>query len=256
MAAAKIDDLFSEDPEDFVARRDALVKQLRAEGDGEEADRVKALKKPSRVAWAVNRVSAGDAKLRRRLLDAGAALRKAQEGLMAGRSGADAVRKATEKEREAVSQAVEAAKRHAAESGSELSPAATEKVRNTLHAVALDEEVRDQFEHHRLQTDHEATGLSGFAMGSGAGGEAGAARRTKKAAKREVGKRRAQELKAAEKEAAKLEKRRADAEREAEEARAAAKRAQGDLKRATQALERAVREAEEAADRVEGLRGT
>ena len=42
--------------EDFVRRRDALAKQLRAEKRREDADRVKALRKPSRAAWALNNV--------------------------------------------------------------------------------------------------------------------------------------------------------------------------------------------------------
>ena len=42
--------------EDFVRRRDALAKQLRAEKRRDDADRVKALRKPSRAAWALNNV--------------------------------------------------------------------------------------------------------------------------------------------------------------------------------------------------------
>ena len=42
--------------EDFVSRRDALVKQLRAAKRREDADRVKALRKPSRTAWVLDNV--------------------------------------------------------------------------------------------------------------------------------------------------------------------------------------------------------
>jgi hypothetical protein len=42
--------------EGFVGRRDSVVKQLRASKQREAADRVKALRKPSRVAWALGQV--------------------------------------------------------------------------------------------------------------------------------------------------------------------------------------------------------
>ena len=42
--------------EEFVSRRDALVKQLRAAKQREDADRVKALRKPSRTAWVLDTV--------------------------------------------------------------------------------------------------------------------------------------------------------------------------------------------------------
>jgi hypothetical protein len=40
--------------EEFVGRRDGLAKELRVEGRREEAQRVKALRKPTRTAWALN----------------------------------------------------------------------------------------------------------------------------------------------------------------------------------------------------------
>lgn len=40
--------------EDFVRRRDALARELRSAGDRELANTVKALRKPSRIAWVLN----------------------------------------------------------------------------------------------------------------------------------------------------------------------------------------------------------
>src|SRR5215467_13400191 len=40
--------------DEFVSRRDALVKRLRAEKRREDADRVKLLRKPSRMAWVLD----------------------------------------------------------------------------------------------------------------------------------------------------------------------------------------------------------
>ena len=42
--------------EEFVSRRDALAKQLRAAKRREDADRVKALRKPSRTAWVLDNI--------------------------------------------------------------------------------------------------------------------------------------------------------------------------------------------------------
>ncbi|MGH7465968.1 MAG: hypothetical protein ACREK1_12380, partial [Longimicrobiales bacterium] len=40
--------------EDFVRRRDALARELRSAGERESAAAVKGLRKPSRIAWALN----------------------------------------------------------------------------------------------------------------------------------------------------------------------------------------------------------
>lgn len=46
--------LYRGPPEDFVSRRDALARELRSTGERDSASVVKALKKPSRTAWALN----------------------------------------------------------------------------------------------------------------------------------------------------------------------------------------------------------
>ena len=168
MAASKrkragdgLDDVYLGDFEGFVARRDALAKQLKADGDDQAAAAVKALRKPSRTAWAVNQFAAHGKKLRDELLKAGADLRGAQEGLVAGDADREAMIKARDRERAAVTGALEAIEALADEAGAELNAAAAERVRQTLHAVALDDEVRARFESARLTTDHEATGLGG-----------------------------------------------------------------------------------------------
>jgi hypothetical protein len=56
--------------EEFVSRRDALVKQLRAAKRREDADRVKALRKPSRTAWILDSVVHDDPMVVEQLSDA------------------------------------------------------------------------------------------------------------------------------------------------------------------------------------------
>ncbi len=57
--------------QDFVARRDALAKAVRASGDRTGADAIKALRKPSRTAWALN--AAADSESYRSLIEGVAA---------------------------------------------------------------------------------------------------------------------------------------------------------------------------------------
>ena len=252
-----LDEVYLGDFEGFVARRDALAKQLRADGDGEEADRVKALKKPSRTAWAVNQFAAHGKKLRTELLNAGGQLREVSEGMVSGDADREAMLKARDRERAAVGSALEAIAALAGESGPELNTAATDRVRQTLHAVALDDDVREQFEAARLTTDHEASGLGGGGLAAAAGTRPAKKPTAKqKGRDREAERKRRQrdELKAAEAEAAKRERELKDADLELAEAKKAAKRAQGDLKRATTRQEKAKAAADDAAAKAEKLR--
>ena len=52
-----MDELFDLPPTEFIAARDALAKQLKADGDAGAAAEVKALRRPSVAAWAVNQVA-------------------------------------------------------------------------------------------------------------------------------------------------------------------------------------------------------
>ena len=53
----RLDELYRERPEDFVATRDELVKELRADGDRDGAERLKKLRRPTATAWLINRVA-------------------------------------------------------------------------------------------------------------------------------------------------------------------------------------------------------
>src|SRR5919202_1156757 len=88
MAADDADDLYGLALDAFVPDRDALAKRLRADGDRAAADEVKALRKPSVAAWAVNQAVRSQPKAARALWDAGDALIAAQDDLLAGRGDA------------------------------------------------------------------------------------------------------------------------------------------------------------------------
>ena len=77
---ADIDALFQGSLAEFTAARNALAKRLKGEGRTLDAERVKALAKPSAPAWAVNQLYWHDPKSIDRLLALGERVRKAQTG--------------------------------------------------------------------------------------------------------------------------------------------------------------------------------
>jgi hypothetical protein len=92
---SKIDDLYRKPLDEFVAARSALAAELK----GDDAKRVKALKKPTIVPWAVNQVFWHAKPIFDRVQVSGADLRRAQIAALEGRkadvhSAADAHRKA------------------------------------------------------------------------------------------------------------------------------------------------------------------
>ena len=72
----------------FVAERDALAKQLRADGRRDEAAAVKALGKPTVAAWAANQAVRSQKKPARDLWKAGDQLSAAHDAVLAGRARA------------------------------------------------------------------------------------------------------------------------------------------------------------------------
>lgn len=78
--AAEIDVLFQLSLTEFTEARNALAKRLKNEGQTLDAERVKALAKPSAPAWAVNQLYWQDPKTIERLLTLGERVRRAQTG--------------------------------------------------------------------------------------------------------------------------------------------------------------------------------
>src|SRR4051794_26860035 len=95
------DGLYDGDAADFIARRDALAKQLKKDGDKEGAAAVKALRKPSAAAWAINQVAQAKPDLVDELLRAGVRLYDAQSRAVEGKDDGS-LRTATQERRELV----------------------------------------------------------------------------------------------------------------------------------------------------------
>ena len=89
---------------------------------------------------------------------------------MAGEAGGADLRSAGEREQRGGGRGAEGRRppsRTRQEPGSARRPWTA--TRQTLHAVALDENVREEFEHHRLITEHEPAGLGGLGPDPSAG---------------------------------------------------------------------------------------
>src|SRR5215210_2424520 len=154
------DELYGLPDKEFTPARDALAKRLRGEKRREDADAVKALKRPSVAAGAINRAvreHGAD-----ELLAAGETLREAHAALLSGAGDAAAVREATARERDAVRELTRRAL------GDGASAATEEKVRATLHAAALDDDVRELLAAGRLEREAEA-GVDAMALLAGGG---------------------------------------------------------------------------------------
>jgi hypothetical protein len=103
-----VDDLYALPPAEFTAARDTLAKRLRAEGDKAAAAEVKALRRPTVAAWAVNQVARDQPALVDAVVAAGRDLVAAQETLLGG-GGRDELRAAMAARRDAVAAATRAA---------------------------------------------------------------------------------------------------------------------------------------------------
>jgi hypothetical protein len=154
-----IDRLYGLPLDEFVLQRDALAKQLRADGDREAASAVKALRKPTAGAWALNQAVRRRREETGALLAAGERLRAAHQALLSG-GGREELREAMGEQRALSTVLADCAEAIASETG-KSGPALKERVRSTLHAAALDDDVREQLAAGRLVREREAVGLGG-----------------------------------------------------------------------------------------------
>ncbi len=171
------DDLYALPPGEFTRARDERAKALRKEGKRQEADAVKALRKPTVAAWALNQLAQGRPKDVERLVAAGEELRAAQDELLAG-GDRKAFQAAAAREREEVAKLADAAVELIGEAGERASAASREKIAETLHAAALDEETAEELRAGRLVREREAIGGFG-GMAAAASGAAPRPKRSK-----------------------------------------------------------------------------
>lgn len=257
------DELYGLPLERFVPERTALARELRSAGRREEAAEVAALRKPSVAAWAVNQLARTQRRAVEELFEAGDALRGAHEQVLAGRGDADSLRSAVGRERAAVETLTQTARGLLTAQGEELSTTIIDRVSDTLHAAALDDEARAQVRDGRLERELRHVGL-GMTTGAApararprrkpaaepnkeaaaeraAAEERAKARTDARAAEREARRRVERAIRAASTARERRDKA-AEALEDAEETLARAEREQSDAESRLDAAERAVRE--------------
>lgn len=154
----EIDELFALPPAEFTAARNALVKRLRAEKRREEADAVKALRRPTVAAWAVNQVARSNAAAVERLIEAGGAVAAAQRRALSGVRDAG-LREASAQRRERADELWKLAADVLRDAGVDPQPHRP-TVSATLEAASLDPEAAELVRRGRLSQDLPAP--SGF----------------------------------------------------------------------------------------------
>jgi hypothetical protein len=156
----RLDGLYREHPDGFVAGRDALAKDLRGAGDRAEADRVKRLRRPTAAAWLINRAALSAPKRLAKFADASREVEEAQRRALEGDDAAvDEWRAAAGRERDAARAVVDAAEGSAREEGHPASPRALELVAQTLRAAAGDPELRERVLRGRVERERTAATL-------------------------------------------------------------------------------------------------
>jgi hypothetical protein len=121
MESVTVDRLYRLPPDEFVAARDELARQLRTSGAREQAAEIKALRRPSIAAWALNQVASQRADDVTALIEVAEDLRQAQELALTG-GDADALRKTSKQRRDMVTALTEAAGAVLARTGRDARP--------------------------------------------------------------------------------------------------------------------------------------
>jgi hypothetical protein len=132
------DRLYELAPDEFTSARNEAAAELRRAGRRDEADRIKALRKPTAAAGAVNRLVHEHRSEVEKYLDAAAALRDAQFG------GKGDLSVATRREREALERVLELA---------------DGDVRQSLQAAAVDDGAAEELLAGRLERELEPRGF-------------------------------------------------------------------------------------------------
>ncbi len=151
----RLNDLYRERPEDFVAGRDALARDLRAEGDRDSAAAVKKLRRPSAAAWVINRISSEEPERTRDFVRASEKLADTQRRVLEGDAAGAELRTAAADEREHVDAMVADARRVTAGQGGNVT-SVVERVAETLRAVGGDAELRRRVLRGRVEKEQSA----------------------------------------------------------------------------------------------------
>lgn len=154
VALPSLDDLYAAEPEEFVAARNALAKQLKAAGDKDTAAAVAKLRRPPVSAWALNQVARSRPDEIEALMTAAADL----AGALADPAGADlrAIQRAF---RSAIEAVVRTTLDVVSSSGRNPSPGLQQAIQATLQAAAVDDGIALALRSGVLAEDEPAPGF-------------------------------------------------------------------------------------------------
>jgi hypothetical protein len=246
--------LYSERPEDFVAARGRLVRELRGQGERELAGRVAALRRPTLSLWLANRLSEVAAPELEELLAVGGELQGAQAKAARGDAGARRrFRELIARHSQLIEALVRAAQSYAAENGHGGGDEVGRRLAATLRAASTEPgESGRRLAQGSLPAEVEPGGFelisAGTREGGAEAGERGEGR--KEAATGEESSRAGQEASGVEGVARAAEARKLAAERE--RAAVAARSRADELARRARSLLREAARAQEEADAAEG----
>jgi hypothetical protein len=157
----EIDALYQLPLPEFTAARNALAGRLKKGGRADEAERVKALPKPSITAWTVNQLFWKRREAFDRLISTGERFRKAQASHLAGKS--DDIRGPLEARRVALSELAKAAAATLKQSGSNPTPDTMRRITTTLEALSTYGSLPDAPRAGRLADDVDPPGFETLA---------------------------------------------------------------------------------------------
>jgi hypothetical protein len=233
------DRLYALSPREFTAARDALAKEAKDAGHADAAREIKALRKPTVIAWLANQLVRHHGDEVRPLVDLGSALREATATL----SGPQ-LRELSRQRNEVVRALVRQARRLAADAGQAVSEEVARGLEETLNAALADPLQAEVLLQGRLATQLRHSGYGPADNPAPAGGQRTATRAKKRSPH-------GREATAAERRRA---ERREQLESELAEAWPAARAAADARSAADQQAVRAQDEARAAKLRVDGLR--
>jgi hypothetical protein len=241
---AGVDDLYALDPSEFTAARDRLAAELRKAGDKATAAEVKALRRPTVTAWALNQLARRRGDEVQALLSASAEVAHAQAEASAG-GDAITFRRLTKERRELVHRLAAAGVAVLDEREAGSGAGRREALASALEAASMDAESGEALLAGRLSSEPApASGFGGLLTAAVSAAEGsprtGRSRGEVRAAEERAARARAAADEAAEAASA-AEERVAALERQLDDARARAARAAGKAEEAARAAAEAER---------------
>jgi hypothetical protein len=160
---AAIDELYSNAPDEFTKKRDELAKRLKAEGNADTAASVKALRKPTQIAYVLNQVARRFVDEVGELVDVGRELARAQRKALRGGDASGELRAAIGRQRDVVRDLTTKAGGLMREIGVSAT-GHLDEIAGALQAALVDPIVGAQLEEGRLEkVPAPATGFPGAA---------------------------------------------------------------------------------------------